>query len=655
MGTGFMFFYSKLLGCLKSRFFLTGLALAICVWIVEPFIDAAFLQRGSFYQQLTQPDTFEIFERSIISAIIIIFSFIGSILLNRSKQAEEALRESEKRLLEAQRMAHVGNWDWDIVSNTIHWSDEVYRIYGMSRDDEPILTRERIMESLHPDDCDRISRNADLIVESGGGNYNEYRIIRPDGSIRVVSSRREANRLDNDGNIIGLVGTVHDITELKQVEVALRESEKKYRDLLESAPDGMVIVNAKGEIELVNQQLQKMTGYLPDDLTGQPVEVLIPERFEAHKQQRSSYVENPRVRMMGERLELYVQCKDGSELPVEISLSPLATEDGLMISAAIRDITERKLAEAALHESHQLISAVIDVPTDMIYIKGIDGRFILANSVMQKYFGVPMEEIIGKTNADLFSNDERAKEIDIEDRKVISTGKSFNYERTEEIKGKILARMTTKFPYRNAEGKIIGVIGVSRDITERKLAEEAIKENEVRFRHMAQHDILTGLPNRVLLSDRLQQAITIAKRDKKYLAVMFLDLDNFKPVNDMFGHSAGDLLLKEAAKRIQDCVRESDTVARISGDEFIVLFRVIEQKQDVMMMAEKIRNALNQPFELEGQNLQISSSTGIAIYPEHGTDENQILKNADVAMYCAKNNGKNMVQLFQPEMLRQKS
>ena len=188
-----------------------------------------------------------------------------------------------------------------------------------------------------------------------------------------------------------------------------------------------------------------------------------------------------------------------------------------------------------------------------------------------------------------------------------------------------------------------------------KQANLVLKENEKRLRYMAQHDNLTGLPNRMLFSDRLQQEIFIAKRDKKYFAVMFFDLDKFKTVNDMFGHGVGDLLLKETAKRIQECVRESDTVARFSGDEFIVLFRAIEHKQDAMVVAEKIRQSINQPFELAGQNLHISSSTGVAIYPDHGADEEQLLKNADIAMYCAKGNGRNMVQLSQLEMLAGKS
>jgi diguanylate cyclase (GGDEF)-like protein len=188
-------------------------------------------------------------------------------------------------------------------------------------------------------------------------------------------------------------------------------------------------------------------------------------------------------------------------------------------------------------------------------------------------------------------------------------------------------------------------------LTRYKQVNEALKENEKLLLYVSQHDHLPACPTGCYSVHRLQQEIAIAKRDKKYFAIMFLDLDEFKPVNDKYGHGVGDLLLKETAKRIQNCVRESDTVGRFSGDEFIVLFRAIEHKQDAMAVAEKIRHALNQPFEEAGQNQQISSSIGVAIYPDHGTDEVQLLKNADNAMYCAKDNGRNKVQLFQPEML----
>lgn len=182
----------------------------------------------------------------------------------------------------------------------------------------------------------------------------------------------------------------------------------------------------------------------------------------------------------------------------------------------------------------------------------------------------------------------------------------------------------------------------SRDITARKAIEE-------RIHHLAQHDPLTGLPNRLLFSDRLQQALTSAKRQKSHLAVMFLDLDNFKPVNDTFGHDVGDVLLQQAALRIRGNIRELDTVARIGGDEFVVLLPIIETEQDALPVAEKIRNALSLPFNVAGHELSISSSIGIAVYPEHGVNEIELSKHADTAMYRSKQAGRNTVTLFQPD------
>lgn len=164
---------------------------------------------------------------------------------------------------------------------------------------------------------------------------------------------------------------------------------------------------------------------------------------------------------------------------------------------------------------------------------------------------------------------------------------------------------------------------------------------------LASHDALTGLPNRQLLSDRLVQALAAARRDRTRLALMFIDLDEFKPVNDRYGHAVGDDLLISVSGRIQACIRESDTVSRIGGDEFIVLLPIVDEAQGVLDVAEKIRAALCQPFELAGQCLSISSSIGIAIYPEHGLDESALFKNADDAMYHAKKSGRNMVMLPQ--------
>jgi diguanylate cyclase (GGDEF)-like protein len=173
-----------------------------------------------------------------------------------------------------------------------------------------------------------------------------------------------------------------------------------------------------------------------------------------------------------------------------------------------------------------------------------------------------------------------------------------------------------------------------------------LKESRQALEHLAQHDPLTGLPNRALFDDRLRQAVSQARRDKTHMALLFVDLDAFKDVNDTCGHHVGDLLLNAAAKRMQACVRHADTVGRMGGDEFVVLLTHVEEDQDAVLVAEKICKALSQPFDLDGRSLFIGSSIGVALYPEHGSDELTLSRSADAAMYRAKESGGNRVSLF---------
>ena len=191
------------------------------------------------------------------------------------------------------------------------------------------------------------------------------------------------------------------------------------------------------------------------------------------------------------------------------------------------------------------------------------------------------------------------------------------------------------------DGKPLLMFGTHMEINQMKLTEGTL-------RYEAQHDSLTNLPNRILLKDRIEQALLIALRDKINLAVLFIDLDKFKPINDEHGHHVGDLILIEVARRIKECLRESDTVARVGGDEFVVLLPTIEVDQDASGVAEKILHVLNMPFEFVGQSLSISSSIGIAFSPEHASEGSTLMKHADTAMYCAKADGGNNVKIYQP-------
>ncbi|MDO9216747.1 MAG: diguanylate cyclase, partial [Lacisediminimonas sp.] len=193
------------------------------------------------------------------------------------------------------------------------------------------------------------------------------------------------------------------------------------------------------------------------------------------------------------------------------------------------------------------------------------------------------------------------------------------------------------------DGGVSHYVATHTDITLRKAAEEEIQQ-------LAYYDPLTGLPNRRLLQDRLHQAMSQAKRERSRLALLFLDLDKFKPVNDAFGHGAGDELLQAVAQRLQACVRESDTVARVGGDEFVLLLPVIEAAIDASAVARKIHDALMAPFDLsQGQSVRMSASTGVAIYPEHGSDETELTQHADAAMYEAKTGGRDRFAVYAPK------
>jgi len=193
--------------------------------------------------------------------------------------------------------------------------------------------------------------------------------------------------------------------------------------------------------------------------------------------------------------------------------------------------------------------------------------------------------------------------------------------------------------WRNPQNGRIEIHGVTRDISERK-------EVEAKMAHMAQHDPLTGLPNRALFSDRLERALAASRRSGIPTALMFLDLDKFKPVNDTYGHAIGDVLLQQAAERMKSALRESDTVGRIGGDEFVVLLPAVERVEDALHVAEKLLEALRKPFFIEGRSVDVSCSIGIAIHPEDGRDEIELAKNADTAMYWAKRDGGDCVRMF---------
>jgi diguanylate cyclase (GGDEF)-like protein/PAS domain S-box-containing protein len=314
-----------------------------------------------------------------------------------------------------------------------------------------------------------------------------------------------------------------------------------------------------------------------------------------------------------------------------------------LLLAALGLGAKRRRLEGELRLRRDLLNAMCEG------MCGVDhqGLCRFANPAMLKMLGYTEAEVLGKSLHALFLHHHADGSVYPEQESLVFQVLSDGHARGGEAwfwrkDGSGFPVDITVVPTVLHEG-MPGALVAFRDITERKQSEE-------RMRHQAQHDALTNLPNRALLNDRLQQALTCAKRNKQRVGLMFINLDHFKAINDAQGHVVGDWLLQQVTKRMLECVRDSDTVARTGGDEFVVLLRVIDSAEDAVMVAEKIRVALNQPFDLAQQRLNISCSIGISVYPELAKDETEMMNYADIAMYQAKQKGRDKVQVFNPDV-----
>lgn len=312
---------------------------------------------------------------------------------------------------------------------------------------------------------------------------------------------------------------------------------------------------------------------------------------------------------------------------------------------------ERARSQEALRISEERHRLLADHASDVIWTMNIEGRFTYVSPSVEKLRGYTVAEIMlqGMDEAFTPASALAAKAALDGAIEAVMQGKPFPETRQEleqpcKDGSTVWTEVTTSGMY-GAAGKFIGILGVTRDISERR-------RNEQRIAHMVRHDPLTNLPNRILLEDRLRQALLASRRHHHQLAVMFLDLNKFKPVNDQYGHAVGDLLLCAVAERMLTVVRATDTVARIGGDEFVILLPAVQSVNAALQVAEKIQIAIAEPFDLQGPVVKVSASIGVAIYPEHGHGDVDLLRNADMAMYQAKHSQANKVVLFAPEPSR---
>ena len=450
-----------------------------------------------------------------------------------------------------------------------------------------------------------------------------------------------------------VTAAVRDIGVRKDAEKHLAQMEARYRGLLEAAPDGMVVVNQSGKVVLLNAQAERQFGYHRDELLGQEIKRIIPEGFaERLIADGTRTAAEALAQQIGTGIELYGRRKDGTRFPIEIMLSPLESPEGILVTAAIRNISVRKDAERHLAQMEARYRGLLEAAPDGMVVVNQSGEIVLLNAQAEKQFGYNRDELLGQKIKMIIPEGFAERLIADATR---TEAESLEQQIGSGIELSGLRRDGTRFPIEimlspleSPEG--ILVTAAIRNISVRKDAERHLAQLMEQIAHSAQYDSLTGLPNRLLLNDRLGQAIAMAHRHSGQVVVMFLDLDGFKHINDSLGHSTGDKLLQSIAKRLDDSVRAPDTVSRPGGDEFIVLLQEIVHPKDAVVVARRVLAGLAEPHSIGDRVLHVTASIGVSLYPDDGLDAETLIKNADTAMYQAKESGRGTYKFFRRDM-----
>ncbi len=475
---------------------------------------------------------------------------------------------------------------------------------------------------------------------------------------------------DSDGRLRGFGKVTRDLTDRRARELELQASEAaaaieleradlnarlraqadkdehRLRQLLEGAPDATIIAGSDGIIQTVNDQTLRVFGYTREELTGASIDQLVPEaRRAGHARHRAGYASQPSTRAMGVERDLTARHKDGSEIPVSITLSPVHTDDGLLVIAAVRDISERYAEQTRLQAAEeQFRRSFDDAPIGMTII-GLDGRYSAVNDAFCAIVGHSRAALIGLPRESISHPDDVAQGD--ESFSELLAGKTRSYTREKRYMHAVGHPVWTSVSatlVRDGHGRPLHLLCQAQDITERR-------QYENQLTHMADHDPLTGLLNRRSFERELTSHVARVKRRGSVGVVLMIDLDNFKYYNDTQGHSAGDDLIVRIGQALKNRLRETDVLARLGGDEFAVLL-----SQEDCAGSETVAEALLEvvrdeaPAPIHGEKRRVTASIGIACFSDGDRlSGEEIMVNADLAMYEAKENGRNRVAKYGTE------
>ncbi len=532
-----------------------------------------------------------------------------------------------------------GIYGIDADGKTTFINTPAMKMLGYSQDDLIGKTSHGLIHHSHPDGTPYPIENCRMyaaIRDSTISHVDNEVLWRKDGSCFPVEYFSCA--ITQNNKTTGAVITFRDLSEHKATETELTKSKAEFEAIFKANTDAVVFTNTDHIVQMINPAITHLFGYTLEDLKGKTTRIL-------YTDQNNHFLYDGQSDKADVPYEVYYRKKNGSTFIGEANSTKVLDEKKQVIGyiSIIRDITLRKKAEVQI----RLASTAMET-SDAIIITSPAGSIQQVNKAFTKITGYTTEEVLGK-NPKMLNSGRHPPEFFKQMWSTIGSQGSWKGEIWNRRKnGNVYPEWLTITAVKDSDNKVEHYVATFRDITERKASEAKIL-------HQAFNDALTDLPNRRLLQDRLKQAISRANRHSHTGAILFLDLDHFKRINDSLGHHIGDILLKIIAKRLLSVLRQEDTAARLGGDEFVILLPEISNNQNeviiqIQNVAEKVINKIEQQIDIKTHQLHITSSIGIALFPLHGNNPSDLLKHADTALYHAKEMGRNNYQFYLPKM-----
>jgi len=549
------------------------------------------------------------------------------------RQLLHSAQEAEAELKRLAQISPVGIFRAGRHGDWLYANSRACEIAGLS---ESELRNSDWLNAVHPDDRQRVATLWSAAVEESRPFHGEFRFQRPDGTATWVLGQATGHT-DIRGELVGFVGTLTDVSESREAQQRLIESEERFKQFFAASPVIMAISRlTDGRFLMVNDAFTHLLGWPAAEVVGRTALEL---GLWADPVHRDHVVDRLRQERKLRNLDIKIRTKSGTVRDVLGSIDVVTVDAMPCMFMVVSDITERMIAES----ERSKLSSALEQTADAVLVTDANGRIEHANPAFETMTGYSFEALRGKTPAVLKSGRQPEEFY----RRMWSTLKSgrvfsgiFINRRSD---GSVFYEEQTITPLKDGSGQVTHFVSTGRDITQRM-------ETEKRLRYLAQHDVLTDLPNRNLFLDRLDQSLNRARWHERSIAVLFMDIDRFKDINDTLGHEAGDRLLIELSRRLRRSLRGRDTVARFGGDEFVIMLDDLAHDDDVDKLTEKILASIEAPFVLEQTTLHVTASVGISLYPRDGEDPGTLLKNADVAMYRAKDLGHNSYEFYSAEM-----